>query len=58
MTRSECLKRAAKCPLVEAVSDPKMKLYLMRLALSWMPVRRRCGRADVKNLDRDKSFSL
>ena len=37
MTRSECLKRAAECcPLVEAVSDPKMKLYLMRLAPSWM----------------------
>jgi hypothetical protein len=37
MTRPECLKRAAECNrLAEATSDPEMKLYLMRLALTWM----------------------
>ena len=37
MTRPECLKRAAECNrLAEATSDPDMKLYLMRLALTWM----------------------
>jgi hypothetical protein len=37
MARSECLKRAAECGrLAEAASDPEMKVYLMRLALSWM----------------------
>ena len=37
MTRAECLKRAAECcRLAEAASDPEMKVYLMRLALSWM----------------------
>jgi hypothetical protein len=37
MTRSECLKRAAECfRLAEAASETEMKVYLMRLALSWM----------------------
>jgi hypothetical protein len=32
----ECLKRAAECTRqAEAVSDPELKLYLMKLALSW-----------------------
>ena len=37
MTKQECLKRAAECNrLAEATSDPDMKLYLMKLALTWM----------------------
>ena len=37
MTKQECLKRAAECNrLAEAASDPDMKLYLMKLALTWM----------------------
>jgi hypothetical protein len=37
MTRQECLKRAPECNrLAETTSDPNMKLYLMRLALTWM----------------------
>ena len=37
MSKPDCLKRAAECTrLAEATSDPDMKLYLMRLALSWM----------------------
>jgi hypothetical protein len=37
MTKRECLKRAAECNrLAETTSDPNMKLYLMRLALTWM----------------------
>ena len=37
MTRSECLKRAAECcRLAEAASDPEMKVYLLKLSLSWM----------------------
>ena len=37
MTKQECLKRAAECNrLAEATSEPDMKLYLMRLALTWM----------------------
>jgi hypothetical protein len=37
MNRPECLKRAAECNrLAEATSDPDMKLFLMRLALTWM----------------------
>jgi hypothetical protein len=37
MTRRECFKRAAECNrLAETTSDPNMKLYLMRLALTWM----------------------
>ena len=36
MTRSECLKRSVECcRLAEAASEPEMKVYLMRLALSW-----------------------
>jgi hypothetical protein len=32
----ECLKGAAECTRqAEAVSDPELKLYLMKLALSW-----------------------
>jgi hypothetical protein len=32
----ECLKRAAECThQAEAASDPELKLYLMKLALSW-----------------------
>jgi hypothetical protein len=37
MTKQECLKRAAECNrLAEATSDPDMKFYLMKLALTWM----------------------
>jgi hypothetical protein len=37
MNKPECLKRAAECTrLAEAASDPDMKVYLMKLALSWM----------------------
>jgi hypothetical protein len=37
MTRSECLKRSVECcRLAEAASEPEMKVYLLRLALSWM----------------------
>jgi hypothetical protein len=37
MTKRECLKRAAECNrLAETTSDSDMKLYLMRLALTWM----------------------
>ena len=37
MTKQECLKRAAGCNrLAETTSDPDMKLYLMKLALTWM----------------------
>ena len=37
MTKEQCLKRAAECNrLAEATSDPDMKLYLMKLALTWM----------------------
>ena len=37
MNKPECLKRAAECTrLAETTSDPDMKLYLMKLALSWM----------------------
>ena len=37
MTKEQCLKRAAECNrLAEAASDPDMKLYLMKLALTWM----------------------
>ena len=37
MTKQECLKRAAECNrLAEATSEPDMKLYLMKLALTWM----------------------
>jgi hypothetical protein len=37
MTKRECLKRAAECNrLAETTSDPDMKLYLIRLALTWM----------------------
>lgn len=32
-----CLKRAAECTrLAEATSDPEMKVYLLKLGLSWM----------------------
>ena len=32
-----CLKRAAECSrLAEATSDPEMKVYLLKLGLSWM----------------------
>jgi hypothetical protein len=32
----ECLKRAAECGRqAEAARDPELKLYLMKLALSW-----------------------
>jgi len=32
----ECLKRAAECTLqADAANDPELKLYLMKLALSW-----------------------
>jgi hypothetical protein len=35
----ECLKRAAECTrLAEATSDPEMKVYLLKLGLSWMQV--------------------
>ena len=35
-TAEECLKRAAECThQAEAASDPELKLYLMKLALSW-----------------------
>ena len=34
-----CLKRAAECTrLAEATSDPEMKVYLLKLGLSWMRV--------------------
>src|SRR3954452_17091944 len=37
MTRSECLKRSVECcRLAESVIEPEMKVYLLRLALSWM----------------------
>jgi hypothetical protein len=37
MTKLQCLKRAAECNrLVEGTSDPEMKVYLMKLALTWM----------------------
>jgi hypothetical protein len=37
MTKRESLKRAAECNRVaETTSDLNMKLYLMRLALTWM----------------------
>jgi hypothetical protein len=37
MTRSECLKCSQECcRLAEAASEPEVKVYLMRLALSWM----------------------
>ena len=37
MTKEQCLKRAAECNrIAEATSDPDMKLYLMKLALTWM----------------------
>jgi hypothetical protein len=37
MNKPECLKRAAECTrLAEAASDPDMKVYLMKLALSSM----------------------
>jgi len=37
MTRSECLKRSVECcRLAETASEPEMKVYLMRLALSWL----------------------
>ena len=37
MTRSECLKRSVECcRLADAASEPEMKVYLLRLALSWM----------------------
>ena len=37
MTKEQCLKRAAECNrLAEAASDPDMKLYFMKLALTWM----------------------
>jgi hypothetical protein len=37
MRKPECLKRAAECiRLAEAASDTEIKLYLMKLALSWM----------------------
>ena len=37
---SACLKRAAECTtrLAEATSDPEMKVYLLKLGLSWMQV--------------------
>jgi hypothetical protein len=32
----ECLERAAECARqAEAASDPELKIYLMKLALSW-----------------------
>ena len=37
MTRSECLRRSVECSrLAEAASELEMKVYLLRLALSWM----------------------
>jgi hypothetical protein len=37
MTRPECLKRAAECRrLADAESEPDLKLFLMRLGISWM----------------------
>jgi hypothetical protein len=37
MTRSECLRRSVECcRLAESVIEPEMKVYLLRLALSWM----------------------
>jgi hypothetical protein len=37
MHKPECLKRAAECiRLAEAASDTEIKLYLMKLGLSWM----------------------
>ena len=37
MNKRERLRRATECTrLAEATSDPEMKVYLMRLALSWM----------------------
>ena len=37
MTRSECLKRSVECcRLAESAIEPEMKVYLLRLALSWM----------------------
>ena len=37
MNKQERLRRATECTrLAEATSDPEMKVYLMRLALSWM----------------------
>jgi hypothetical protein len=39
MNKPESLKRAAQClRLIEATSDPEMKVYLMKLGLSWMQV--------------------
>ncbi len=39
MNKPECLKRAAECArLAEATSDPEMKVYLMKLGLSWLQV--------------------
>ena len=39
-----CLKRAAECTrLAEATSDPEMKVYLLKLGLSWMQAATRCG---------------
>jgi hypothetical protein len=35
----ECLKRAAECGRqAEAAHDPELKLYLLKLALSWTQV--------------------
>ena len=37
--QAESLKRAAEClRLAEATSDPEMKVYLLKLGLSWMQV--------------------
>jgi hypothetical protein len=37
MNKPERLRRATECTrLAEGTSDPEMKVYLMRLALSWM----------------------